>query len=237
MEKPFKTYYGGKGADGTYQALINEIPPHDTLIIPFAGNCAVTRMIIPAAKTFLNDIDPTVYHRWKKLLLPRFYFLYNLDFREFFSVLIDSNIFADKKTYIYCDPPYMKVTRRSDKDIYNYEISEKDHVELLQLVKSFKCKVAISAYQNELYEQLLKKWRKVLYKNNTRHGVVIETLYCNYEIENGQLHDYSYLGKNYTDRQRIKRKIFNWTNRLKRLEPKESAAIVKSIYESINNKT
>jgi hypothetical protein len=29
MEKPYKTYYGGKEADGTYQKIISEMPPHD----------------------------------------------------------------------------------------------------------------------------------------------------------------------------------------------------------------
>ena len=37
------TYFGGKGSAGTYQRIINHIRPHDTLIIPFLGNYALTR--------------------------------------------------------------------------------------------------------------------------------------------------------------------------------------------------
>lgn len=55
MEKPFKTYFGGKNSNGTYQSIINEIPPHNNLIIPFAGNCAITRIINSSAHIYLKD--------------------------------------------------------------------------------------------------------------------------------------------------------------------------------------
>ena len=51
------SYPGGKSGAGVYQRLINEIPPHDMLIVPFAGRCGVTRRIRPAEHTILIDRD------------------------------------------------------------------------------------------------------------------------------------------------------------------------------------
>lgn len=225
IDKAFDTYYGGKNSNGTYQAIINEIPPHEILIIPFLGNCAITRLIKPAAATYLNDIDPMVYHRWEKLHLPESYHLFNLDYNEFLQDLKDK-INYDSGVLIYCDPPYLKSTRRSARDVYNYEISRDEHKKLLKLLLSMRAAhIVISAIPNDLYDQALVNWRKVLYKNKTRRGMVTECLYCNYDIHQGQLHDYSYLGNDFTDRQRIKRKINRLFKRLDSLPDKELAYI------------
>jgi site-specific DNA-adenine methylase len=230
LQKAFQTYYGGKNSNGTYQAIINEIPPHQTLIVPFLGNCAVTRLITQAAHTYLNDIDLEVYHRWQQLQLPESYSLYHLDYKQFLRYLRDKLIY-DSGTFIFCDPPYLKSTRRSTKDVYNYEFSRKNHEELLSLLLTMTAKVMISAIPNSLYDQSLKTWRKVYYKNKTRHGVVTECIYMNYDLHLGELHDYNFLGIDFTDRQRIKRKIKRLFSRLDGLPEKELAYIKKIFTE------
>lgn len=39
--KPFETYFGGKAGSGTYQTIINQIPPHRVYIEPFVGGGAI----------------------------------------------------------------------------------------------------------------------------------------------------------------------------------------------------
>lgn len=58
------TYFGGKGSSGTYQRIITHIRPHDTLLIPFAGNCAVTRAIRWPGRVLVNDLD-VVVQAWR----------------------------------------------------------------------------------------------------------------------------------------------------------------------------
>lgn len=64
MECERSTYPGGKSGAGVYQRLINLIPPHRVLIVPFAGHCGVTRNIRPAEHTIVIDRDASVCEWW-----------------------------------------------------------------------------------------------------------------------------------------------------------------------------
>ena len=57
-------YPGGKSGAGIFQRLINLIPPHKILIVPFAGKCGVVRNIRPADHTIVIDADPDVCQWW-----------------------------------------------------------------------------------------------------------------------------------------------------------------------------
>ena len=82
-------------------------------------------------------------------------------------------------TFIYIDPPYLQDTRK--KYLYNHEMADEQHMELLQIVKESSCKIMISAYANELYNEQLKGWRKE-YKSTTAECSQkrIEVIYMNY---------------------------------------------------------
>ena len=63
--KPFKTYNGGKNGSGVYQAIINQIPPHDIFISGFAGNCGVLANKKRAAMANIAiDLDASVVNGW-----------------------------------------------------------------------------------------------------------------------------------------------------------------------------
>jgi DNA adenine methylase len=61
----------------------------------------------------------------------------------------------DKNTLFYCDPPYLHSTRAST-DVYAYEMTEKDHRELAEVLVACKGKVVLSGYPSELYGN----WRR-----------------------------------------------------------------------------
>lgn len=67
--------------------------------------------------------------------------------------------FNHQKCLIYCDPPYLLETRNSSKQ-YNFEMSDKDHEDLLNTVLESKSKIIISGYESGLYNDALKNWRK-----------------------------------------------------------------------------
>lgn len=58
------SYPGGKSGAGIYQRLINLIPRHRILIVPFAGHCGVVRNIRPAEHTIVIDQNPSVCQWW-----------------------------------------------------------------------------------------------------------------------------------------------------------------------------
>lgn len=92
--------------------------------------------------------------------------------------------------------------------------------------------VAISTYDNPLYSKMLKGWNCIEISTATRQGPATELLYMNYPTPK-KLHDYRYLGKNFTDRQRIQRKIKGKINQLLKLDPLESMAICEAVYQDL----
>src|SRR6185436_18175750 len=63
-------------------------------------------------------------------------------------------------TLFYSDPPYVHSTRQS-KDLYKYEMSNKDHQEFLDVVLHSTAKHIISGYSCELYNKALSEWNRL----------------------------------------------------------------------------
>lgn len=59
---------------------------------------------------------------------------------------------------IYCDPPYVLSSRSSGKRQYKHEMTNRDHEELLAVLKVHKGPVLISGYRSELYDLELVGW-------------------------------------------------------------------------------
>jgi len=127
---------------------------------------------------------------------------------------------------VYCDPPYLIETRTS-KRRYRYDYSRQDHVELLELLKSLPCRVIVSGYPSALYDGLLEGWHCVQLQAMTWGGPRTEKLWYNYELE--RAHWATYAGKNFTDRQRIKRKAERWAKNYQALPPGERLALLAAI--------
>jgi DNA adenine methylase len=63
---------------------------------------------------------------------------------------------------MYLDPPYVKSTRKSSSAYGEFEMTDEEHVVLLETLASLKAKFILSGYQNEMYEEKSKLhgWRK-----------------------------------------------------------------------------
>lgn len=78
---------------------------------------------------------------------------------------------------IYADPPYLLSTRKMKKQ-YAYEMSEADHIELLETLIQHKGPVLISGYDNDLYDSFLQNWDKFQIETTAEKGLHrIETLW------------------------------------------------------------
>ena len=228
--KIFDSYNGGKGSNGTYQTIINLIPPCKTLIIPFLGNCAILRNIKLPPCTIAIDKDAAVIKKWQENFTNSAVTFINGDaisFLKSFAAIIDNS-----ETVIYCDPPYLMSSRRSQKNIYNYEMSFQDHQDLLSSIKSLRSRVLISAIKNELYDSMLFDWSKKTYMNKTRHGMQEEIVYFNFSSNIEKLQDYSFLGDDFRKREIIKRKFNRWMKKVNSLSTLQRNAFLFKINNS-----
>lgn len=87
-----------------------------------------------------------------------------------------------KETFIYIDPPYLLSTRK--KHLYNHELEEGYHVKLLKVLCESDCKIMISGYENDLYDNYLKGWKKATKSTLAENSIKrTEVIWMNYETE------------------------------------------------------
>jgi len=226
-------YNGGKGGSGVYQKIISMMPPHKLYIEPFLGNGSVMRYKKPAFHQWgIDDDDQVIEHLWKDHNIPNLKLtcgnaLYWL--KQSFWRSQNPN-----DTLIYCDPPYLMETRRSQRQLYRCDMGDEDsHYELLQILLSLRCNVMISCYPNDLYDNLLHEngWRYECLTAPTRGaGWVDEYVFMNFP-KPLELHDYSFLGDNYRQRDNIKRQRQRWVNNFKSMSPQKRYAILAALEE------
>jgi len=216
------TYPGGKAGSGVYQQIINQIPPHVTYIEPFLGAGAIMRFKRPAIASIAIDIDPAVIKSFTPPI-PNLKLING----DAISFLQGPNFPDARNTFIYLDPPYLMTARSSSRQIYAHEFGDAgQHEALLGIARLLHCRVAISGYQSDLYADLLHDWRVITFPAMTRGGTIAtEWLWMNYD-EPLELHDYRYLGKNYRERERIKRKKTRWAERLRNMPASERYAML-----------
>ena len=120
-------------------------------------------------------------------------------------------------------PPYLHATRRSARR-YRFDYEEVDHVALMDLLKDLPCQVMVSGHPSALYDEMLAGWRSLALQVTTQAQVRTEVVWFNFAPD--RVHWASYAGRNFTDRQRIKRKAANWGRRYKALPAGERLAVL-----------
>ena len=84
---------------------------------------------------------------------------------------------------IYCDPPYVHSSRSSHKKSYFKEMSDAEHRELAEVLGVVQGKVAISGYDDPLYQELYRDWTRHADRPKQVHGgkkIAQEILWTNY---------------------------------------------------------
>ncbi|MFX0200904.1 MAG: DNA adenine methylase [Candidatus Hodarchaeota archaeon] len=92
--------------------------------------------------------------------------------------------YDSEDTLFYCDPPYPHGSR-GDKNAYAYEMTDKDHRRLADILRNVKGKVALSGYHCELMNELYADW--VYLEAPTKNCPSVRTprtevLWVNYDI-------------------------------------------------------
>lgn len=69
---------------------------------------------------------------------------------------------------IYCDPPYVLSTRYGKQ--YRKEMTDGDHMELLEALRQHRGPAIISGYDSPMYDSILSDWYREEYENYTQGG-------------------------------------------------------------------
>jgi DNA adenine methylase len=211
-------YFGSKATSGLCQPIIAMMPPHDTYIETHLGGGAIMKRKPAALNNIGIDLDSrpladfTCDNPVQLVNECAHHFLQHYDYCG--------------RELIYCDPPYLHHTRTSGRR-YRCDYEEQDHIELLTLLKALPCHVILSGYPSTLYDDLLEGWHSVELQVMNQDGVRTEKLWHNYCID--RVFWASYAGKNFTDRQRIKRKAANWGKTYQAMPRGERIAVLASM--------
>lgn len=223
------TYFGGKSGAGVYQQIINRVRPCDTLIIPFAGNCGVTRHIKRPARVLLNDLDQRVTDAWSSARLDGVEVSHG-DGVQFLSRTLQRPDLG--RVVVYCDPPYLGASRRNPKAVYRHEmLDESSHRVFLDTVNLLNVDCLVSCYPHPLYAQQLAHWQRVEFTAQTRRGPATEWLFFNYPPPT-VLHDDQYAGANYREREYVRRKEQRWLKKWEDLAPHEQQRLLSMILKT-----
>lgn len=214
-------YPGGKGGAGVYQRIINMMPPHDTYVETHLGGGNVMERKRPAARNIGIDVDAAAVNAWADANPMR-------DDVELVigdcHAVLRSSINWTGRELVYADPPYLMETRKGGA-LYRHEYTDAQHIELLEILRSLPCAVMISGYRSDLYDNTLAGWRRVDFQAMTRRGLATESVWLNFP-EPAVPHDLGFIGGNFRERERIKRKKARWRNKLASMPAAERAAIL-----------
>lgn len=89
--------------------------------------------------------------------------------------------FNHENVLIYADPPYLLETRGGK--LYRHEMTEQDHLDLLEALKQHRGYVILSGYPSEMYGRELRGWSVIYRKSyNQNSEQRTEVLWCNFEM-------------------------------------------------------
>jgi DNA adenine methylase len=208
-------YFGSKATSGLCQAIIAMMPPHDTYIESHLGGGAIMKRKPPALRNIGIDLDPQA--------IANFKCSYPVELINGCAHGLLADYDYQGSELIYSDPPYLMCSRSSGRR-YRFDYDEQDHVQLLEVLKRLPCQVIVSGYPSALYDELLVGWRSVELQVMNQGGVRTEKLWFNFSVD--RVYWASYAGKNFTDRQRVKRKAANWGKRYQALPRAERLAVL-----------
>ena len=208
-------YFGSKATSGLCQAIIAMMPPHDTYIESHLGGGAIMKRKPPALHNIGIDLN--------KKALAKFECSYPVQLINGCAHQFLADYHYQGSELVYSDPPYLLHTRTSGRR-YRFDYDEEDHIELVELLKRLPCHVILSGYPSALYDKLLDGWHSLQLQVMNQGGVRTEKLWFNFMVD--RLHWASCAGKNFTDRQRVKRKAANWGRRYQALPHAERIAVL-----------
>ena len=204
-------YIGNKDFSNVIHFLINRLPKSERYFSLFYGSGGLEKSIYTAAAHFICAEKNPECKKYETSMTA------SIEYSDY-KHLIEQNVFT-RDDFVFADPPYIISTRKSGKAFYKFEFDISQHIEFLNYMGSMKAKTMITHPECDLYNSYLKGWFRVDLRYMTQGGWFTDSVYMNYNPEEIELLSYECLGKDFTDRQRIKRQRANIVNKFKNLDP------------------
>lgn len=80
------------------------------------------------------------------------------------------DLYDDKNTFFYCDPPYVHESR-GDSKAYAHEMTDEAHWIFADKLNRIRGKAAVSGYESKLYAKLFAKWRRIAAPAKQCHSI------------------------------------------------------------------
>ena len=208
-------WFGSKATTGLCQPLIAMMPPHDIYIETHLGGGAIMQRKPPALGNIGIDLDARA--------IEGFSCDYPVELVHGCAHRFLAEFPFEGRELIYSDPPYLHRVRRGTQR-YRHDYGEADHVALLDLLKGLPCQVMLSGFPSSLYDGQLAEWRSTSLQVMNHAGVVTEKIWFNFEPD--RLHWARFAGRNFTHRQRVKRKAESWSRRYAAMPRAERLAVL-----------
>ena len=213
---------GGKGT--AYPQILSRMPEHTHYLEMFLGMGAVLRHKRPVRLSVAFERDQ------ERIALFQTAFPY-LDCSIVCTDALSCPLRVSPGWLVYADPPYVLSTR--SRAYYRYEMTDSQHVQLIERLTAFVdagADVMLSGYPSQLYDaHVPSSWSVTEFSTATRAGSAREILWTSFDPVTTPKADYTRVGSNFTDRQRIKRKVTRWTSNLQAMAPDERGAILDAI--------
>ena len=131
-------WFGSKATSGLCQAIVASQPPHDVYIEPFLGGGAIMKRKLPAQRNIGIDLD--------RRAIDGFTCDYPVELHRGCAFSFLEAFPFQGRELVYCDPPYLQATRRSERR-YRHDLDDASHVALLDLLKSLDCQGRVGGWR------------------------------------------------------------------------------------------
>lgn len=135
----------------------------------FSVTQSLSRKMCRATADFLSMIEglEDVHNRLSSVVIEN---------KDVFDLL---DKYDSKSSFFYLDPPYVKGTRSSSTN-YEVEMSNKEHIKLVQRLLQINGSFLLSGYNHDIYEPLTSKFGKIEIKAPNSKIERTEVLWKNY---------------------------------------------------------
>ena len=170
------------------------------------------------------DLDARVIGRWRELALE------GLSLVHGDALATLRSIQPGEGDLVYCDPPYLAETRRR-KHLYRHDYDVADHEALIDFLRSLRCNVLLSGYRSAFHDKRLGDWNRTDFVARTHSGPAVETVWTNFR-QGPVLHDYAFVGADFRERERLRRRIRSMVARLAKADPLERNAVLAAVADT-----
>jgi len=197
-----KNYTGNKAIPGVRERILGLIPAAHLFVEGFAGSGGIAKIVYSSGGQVLLIEKDALQCSQLRLHAPELKVIE----ADFLSWYRDNENTLPEKTVIFLDPPYLHSTRSRGADLYNCELTPRDHVAILNTVISSRHKFIIIHPITDLYTQSLKYWDFTQISIRYHKKTSFEGIWTNYDLDT-PLFNYLACCKSNTQRQQVKREL------------------------------